>query len=290
MRSGFVNIIGKPNAGKSSLLNAFIGEKLAIVSSKVQTTRHRIRAFLNGPDFQIVFSDTPGVIEPKYKLHEKMMHVVKSSMEDADVCLLVADLRDDFLELDNMFSSLKIRMPAILVLNKSDMVKQERIAMAEDYFKDKSYCKKIVSISATSKANIEQLQLAIVDMLPEGEPFYDQEDLTDLPTRFFAGELIREKIFDLFDEEIPYQTTVMISAFEEKTTLIKISAEIIVQRESQKAIILGTGGAMIKKLGTLSRQSLEQFLDSKIFLELHVKVRNNWRNNDLYLNEYGYNA
>jgi len=290
MRSGFVNIIGKPNAGKSTLLNAFIGEKLAIVSSKVQTTRHRIRAFLNGPDYQIVFSDTPGVIEPKYKLHEKMMHAVKSSMEDADVCLLVADLRDDFLELDNIFSSLKIKMPAILVLNKCDMVKKERIEMAEEYFKDKPYCKKTVTISAATKLNVDQLQLAIIGMLPEGEPFYDQEDLTDLPTRFFAGELIREKIFDLFDEEIPYQTTVMISAFEEKNTLIKISAEIIVQRESQKAIILGTGGAMIKKLGTLSRHSLESFLDSKIFLELHVKVRNNWRNNELYLNEYGYNA
>ena len=290
MRSGFVNIIGKPNAGKSTLLNAFIGEKLAIVSSKVQTTRHRIRAFLNGPDYQIVFSDTPGVIEPKYKLHEKMMHAVRSSMEDADVCLLVADLRDDLLELDNIFSSLKIKTNAILVLNKCDMVKQDRIEMAEAYFMDKPYCKKIITISAASKLHVDQLQNAIIDMLPEGEPFYDQEDLTDLPTRFFAGELIREKIFELFDEEIPYQTTVMISAFEEKTTLIKIAAEIIVQRESQKAIILGTGGAMIKKLGTLSRQSLESFLDSKIFLELHVKVRNNWRNNELYLNEYGYNA
>ena len=290
MRSGFVNIIGKPNAGKSTLLNAFIGEKLAIVSSKVQTTRHRIRAFLNGPDYQIVFSDTPGVIEPKYKLHEKMMHAVKSSMEDADVCLLVADLRDDLLELDNIFSSLKIKTNAILVLNKCDMVKQDRIEMAEAYFMDKPYCKKVITISAAAKLHVDQLQNAIIDMLPEGEPFYDQEDLTDLPTRFFAGELIREKIFELFDEEIPYQTTVMISAFEEKTTLIKIAAEIIVQRESQKAIILGTGGAMIKKLGTLSRQSLESFLDSKIFLELHVRVRNNWRNNELYLNEYGYNA
>jgi GTP-binding protein Era len=290
MRSGFVNIIGKPNAGKSTLLNAFIGEKLAIVSSKVQTTRHRIRAFLNGPDYQIVFSDTPGVIEPKYKLHEKMMHAVKSSMEDADVCLLVADLRDDLLELDNIFSSLKIKTNAILVLNKCDMVKQDRVEMAEAYFMDKPYCKKVITISAAAKLHVDQLQNAIIDMLPEGEPFYDQEDLTDLPTRFFAGELIREKIFELFDEEIPYQTTVMISAFEEKTTLIKIAAEVIVQRESQKAIILGTGGAMIKKLGTLSRQSLESFLDSKIFLELHVKVRNNWRNNELYLNEYGYNA
>ena len=290
MRSGFVNIIGKTNAGKSTLLNAFIGEKLAIVSSKVQTTRHRIRAFLNGPDYQIVFSDTPGVIEPKYKLHEKMMHAVKSSMEDADVCLLVADLRDDLLELDNIFSSLKIKTNAILVLNKCDMVKQDRVEMAEAYFMDKPYCKKVITISAAAKLHVDQLQNAIIDMLPEGEPFYDQEDLTDLPTRFFAGELIREKIFELFDEEIPYQTTVMISAFEEKTTLIKIAAEVIVQRESQKAIILGTGGAMIKKLGTLSRQSLESFLDSKIFLELHVKVRNNWRNNELYLNEYGYNA
>jgi GTP-binding protein Era len=288
MKSGFVNILGKPNAGKSTLLNALIGEKLAIVSSKVQTTRHRIRAFLNGPDYQIVFSDTPGVIEPKYKLHEKMMHAVKTSMEDADVCLLVADLRDDFIELDNLFSSLKLKVKSILILNKSDMVRADRIKSAKEFFQDKPYCKKVIVMSATSKLHVQELIADVVTLLPEGEPFYGEDELTDLPTKFFTGELIREKIFELFDEEIPYQSTVMVSKFEEQQSLIKISAEIIVQRESQKAIILGTKGAMIKKLGMLSRVSIEQFLDSKVYLELFVKVRSNWRNNDIYLKEYGY--
>ncbi len=288
MRSGFVNIIGKPNAGKSTLLNALIGEKLAIVSSKVQTTRHRIRAFLNGPGYQIVFSDTPGVIEPKYKLHEKMMHAVRSSMEDADVCLLMADLRDDFVELDLMFTALALKASAILVLNKADKVDAQHIEHAVAFFKDKPYCQQTVVISAVKKTGIDQLLEEIVSLLPEGEAFFGEDELTDMPTRFFAGELIREKIFELFDEEIPYQATVLVTAFEEKGHIIKISADIIVHRESQKAIILGNGGSMIKKLGTLSRQSLETFLDSKVFLELFVKVRGNWRNNDLYLKEYGY--
>ena len=288
MKSGFVNIVGKPNAGKSTLLNALIGEKLAIVSSKVQTTRHRIRAFLNGPDYQIVFSDTPGVIEPKYKLHEKMMDAVRSSMEDADVCLLMADLRDNFEELDTLFSALSLKAKAILVLNKTDMVKLARIDEAVTFFQNRSYCDDIVTISASKKINLDKLLEKIITSLPAGEAFYDQDDLTDMPTRFFCGELIREKIFELFEEEIPYQSTVMITRFEEKATLIKISADIIVQRESQKAIILGTGGSMIKKLGTSSRQSIELFLDSKVFLEIFVRVRNNWRNNDLHLKEYGY--
>lgn len=288
MRSGFVNIIGKPNAGKSTLLNALIGEKLAIVSSKVQTTRHRIRAFLNGPNYQIVFSDTPGVIEPKYKLHEKMMHAVRSSMEDADVCLLMVDLRDDFVELDAMFTALGLKASAILVLNKADKVDTQRIEHALAFFKDKQYCQKTVVVSAAKKTGIDQLLEQIVSLLPEGEAFFGEDELTDMPTRFFAGELIREKIFELFEEEIPYQATVLVTAFEEKGHIIKISADIIVHRESQKAIILGNGGSMIKKLGTLSRQSLEAFLDSKVYLELFVKVRGNWRNNDLYLKEYGY--
>lgn len=290
MKSGFVNIIGKPNAGKSTLLNALIGEKLAIVSSKVQTTRHRIRAFLNGPDYQVVFSDTPGVIEPKYKLHQKMMDAVKSSMEDADVCLLMADVRDDFEELDTIFSALSLKVKAILVLNKIDMVKPARIEEAISFFSNKKYCSDIVAVSASKKSHLDTLLQKIIASLPDGEPFYDQDDLTDMPTRFFCGELIREKIFELFDEEIPYQSTVLVTAFEEKSTLIKISADIIVQRESQKAIILGAGGIMIKKLGTSARQSIELFLDSKVFLEIFVRVRNNWRNNDSHLREYGYHV
>lgn len=288
MKSGFVNIVGKPNAGKSTLLNALVGEKLAIVSSKVQTTRHRIRAFLNGPDYQIVFSDTPGVIEPKYKLHERMMEAVRSSMEDADLCLLVADIRDDFEELDQVFSTLALKVRSILVLNKVDKVKQDRVSEAQSFFSGKKYCNRIVPVSASNGSNLDALLHDVIELLPEGEAYYGEDELTDMPTRFFAGELIREKIFELFEEEIPYQATVMVTGFEEKSTLIKISADIIVQRESQKAILLGNGGAMIKKLGTLSRESIEKFLDRKVFLQLFIRVRNNWRNNDLHLKEYGY--
>ncbi len=289
MKSGFVNIIGKPNAGKSTLLNALVGEKLAIVSPKVQTTRHRIRAFLNGPGFQIVFSDTPGIIEPEYKLHEKMMHAVKSSMQDSDVCLMIADLRDDLNKLDEIFSTLKMHVPCLLVLNKCDAVNSAKIQEAKDFFSAKKYCKKTVVISAGKKLHIDELINEIVQILPEGDAFFGEDDLTDLPTKFFASELIREKIFELYDQEIPYQTTVMVQRFEEKNTLTKITADIVVHRESQKAILLGHGGSMIKKLGTESRISLEAFLDRKVFLELFVKVRPNWRNNDLYLKEYGYN-
>lgn len=288
MKAGFVNIIGKPNAGKSTLLNAFLGEKLSIVSSKVQTTRHRIRAFLTSDDYQIVFSDTPGVIEPKYKLHEKMMHAVNSSLEDADVCLFVVDARDSVEEIHNLVDEFKIKVPLILVMNKIDLLKPAEVTEKEQAFAEFKGVEKVVKISANKKNNIESLVAAIVELLPECEPYYDKDELTDLPTKFFAGEIIREKIFELYEEEIPYQTTVMISRFEEKTTLIKIVAEIVVQRESQKAIILGSGGSKIKELGTRSRMELEKFLDAKVFLELFVKVRNNWRNNELYLKEYGY--
>lgn len=289
MKSGFVNIVGKPNAGKSTLLNAILGEKLSIVSSKVQTTRHRIRAFLSGEDYQIVFSDTPGVIEPKYKLHEKMMSAVHASMEDADVCVFLADARDSIEEIQMNIALLKVKIPMILVLNKSDLVKpielSEKISSLQNHFG----LIQLMTISAKQKLNIEQLVNAIVQMLPEGEAYYDKDELTDLPTKFFAAEIIREKIFELYDEELPYQATVMIAKFEEKKTLIKITADIIVHRESQKAIILGAKGSKIKELGTRSRLELEKFLDAKVFLELFVKVRDNWRNNDLYLKEYGYN-
>ena len=288
MKVGFVNIFGKPNAGKSTLLNALMEEKLAIVSSKVQTTRHRIKGILTEKDYQIVFSDTPGIIEPKYKLHEKMMDAVKHSLEDADVALLIVDVNEDLVECDAIFSSLKLKVPAIVVINKIDRASQEKIKATVNFFSDKSYCKKTIIISASSGINKKKFIKEILDFLPEGEPFFDTDEITDLQTRFLAAELIREKIFELFGDEIPYQTTVMVNEFKEKTTLIKISADIIVQRESQKAIILGEGGKMIKKLGTESRKSIEEFLQQKVFLELFVKVREKWRDNDTWLKEYGY--
>lgn len=288
MKSGFVNIFGRPNAGKSTLLNTLMGEKLAIVSHKVQTTRHRIKAILTAPEYQIIFSDTPGIIEPKYKLHEKMMQAVRGSLEDADVALLITDARDDSQESHAVFSFLHLKAPALVVLNKSDAVSEDDITKAMAFFKHQSYCREVIVISALKKRGMEKLLGAILNLLPEGPPFYEGDDISDLPTKFFVSELIREKIFLLYGEEIPYHATVLVQEFKEKTTLIKIGADIIVQRDTQKGIILGEGGKMIKQLGTLARKDIEEFLGSKVFLELFVKVRPKWRDNEIQLKEYGY--
>jgi GTP-binding protein Era len=289
MKVGFVNIFGKPNAGKSTLLNALMGEKMAIVSHKVQTTRHRIKGILTDDEYQIIFSDTPGIIDPKYKLHEKMMQAVKGSLEDADVALLIADAREPVDVNHDIFKSLRLKAPVIVILNKTDAIKDpETIKAARTFFEDQAYCKEVVEISALKKSGINDLLQRILFYLPEGHPFYEGDDISDLPTKFFVGELVREKIFQLYQEELPYHTTVLVQEFKEKTTLIKISADIIVQRDTQKGIILGEGGSMIKKLGTLARKDIEEFLGSKVFLELYVKVRPKWRDSDLFLKEYGY--
>jgi GTP-binding protein Era len=288
MKSGFVNIFGKPNAGKSTLLNALMGEKMAIVSPKVQTTRHRIKGILNDKDYQIIFSDTPGIIEPKYKLHEKMMQAVKSSLEDADVALLLVDIKDDLEQANEIFSSLSLKAPAIVVLNKTDLATKETIQKAVSFFSDKKYCKKVVEISALKNTGVDELLKVILSMLPEGEPFYTDDNLSDLPMKFFVSELIREKIFYLYQDEIPYHATVLVQEFKEKTTLTKITADIILQRETQKGIVLGECGKMIKQLGTLARKDIEEFIGRKVFLELFVKVRPKWRDNEIHLREYGY--
>jgi len=289
LKTGFVNIFGKPNAGKSTLLNALLDEKLAIVSPKVQTTRHRIKGFLTeAGKYQIVFSDTPGIIDPKYKLQQHMMQSVKNALEDADVALLLADVNDDWEANHQLFDSLKLKVPALVVINKTDEAKQEKIQEAESFFTEKSYCKKAIAISALKQTGVKELIHTILDFLPEGEPFFNEDDLTDLPEKFFVAELIREKIYFLYKDEIPYHTAVLINEFKEKNTLTKIQADIIVQRESQKAILLGEGGKMIKKLGTLAREDIEKFLQQKIFLQLFVKVRPKWRDNELQLKEYGY--
>jgi len=288
MKSGFVNIFGKPNAGKSTLLNAFIGEKLAIVSPKVQTTRHRIKGILTADDYQIIFSDTPGIIEPRYKLHEKMMQAVKGSLEDADVALLIVDIKDDVKEVNDIFSSLHLKVPAIVIINKADIVRDEEINKAKEFFEVQSYCKSVAVISALKKKGVDELLALILAYLPKGAPFYEDDNLSDLPTKFFVGELIREKIFYLYQDEIPYHAAVLVTEFKEKQTLTKIGADIILQRETQKGIVLGVGGKMIKELGTQARKDIEQFLGRKVFLELFVKVRPKWRDNELQLKEYGY--
>jgi GTP-binding protein Era len=288
MKSGFVNIFGKPNAGKSTLLNALIGEKLAIVSHKVQTTRHRIKGILSTAAYQIIFSDTPGIIEPKYKLHEKMMAAVKGSLEDADIALLITDINEQPEESHQIFTALKLKVPAIVVLNKADKVSEDQQKLVIDFYRKQPYCKDIVILSALKKSGIDFLLKSIIKLLPEGQPFYEGDDLSDMPTKFFVGEMVREKIFQFFGDEIPYHTTVLVQEFTQKSTLIKIRAEIIVQRDTQKGIILGEGGSMIKKIGTAARKDIEEFLGSKIFLELFVKVRPKWRDNELHLREYGY--
>jgi GTP-binding protein Era len=288
MKAGFVNIFGKPNAGKSTLLNALMGEKLAIVSSKVQTTRHRIKGIVTTNDYQIIFSDTPGIIEPKYKLHEKMMQAVKGSLEDADVALLIVDINDNWEEVDEVFSSLRLKVPSIVVVNKIDKANEEKKERCFSFFRSKRYCKELIGISALHRSQLDSLIEVILKYLPEGEPFFAEDEITDLSERFFVGELVREKIFSLFEDEIPYHTTVIVTEFKQKSTLVKITANIIVQRETQKAIIIGEGGKMIKRIGTEARKDIEQFLNQKVFLELFVKVRPKWRENDTYLREYGY--
>jgi len=288
VKAGFVNIFGKPNAGKSTLLNALLGTKLAIVSPKVQTTRHRIKGILTEPESQIIFSDTPGIIEPKYKLHERMMQAVKSALEDADVALLLVDVNEDWTESAAIFSALRLNVPAIVVMNKLDAAAKEKVAACTAFFKDQPYAKACIGISALNGAGIAELLQAILNYLPEGQPFFAEDELTDLSERFFVAEIIREKIYAFLEEEIPYQTTVVVQEFKQKSTLLKIMANIIVQRETQKSIILGEGGRMIKKIGSEARVDIEKFVGQKVFLELFVKVRPKWRENDLLLREYGY--
>ena len=288
MRSGFVNFFGKPNAGKSTLLNFLMEEKLAIVSSKVQTTRHRIKGILTEEDHQIVLSDTPGIIDPKYPLHKRMMDAVRSAVEDGDLALLLVDAHSDWSESDRIFTELKLKATAWILITKTDLVDGVKKQEAIQYFQGKPYASRVVTISTKHPGDRKKLLKEILNVLPEGPAYFPADEISDAQTRFFASELIREKIFELTSEEIPYHTTVVVREFQEKTTLVKIVADIVVHRESQKAILIGEKGAMIKRLGTEARQSIESILQRKVFLELFVKVRPKWRENEVFLDEYGY--
>lgn len=291
-QSGFVNIFGPPNAGKSTLLNALLGEQLAITSHKVQTTRHRIIGIVTEPNYQIIFSDTPGIIpDPKYKLHQKMMLQVKSALEDADLALLLADISKPVEEFVSVIAGLKLKVPVLLLLNKLDLLKNEQ------QIKDKIAAFtlafpqwKIMPISALKGKPLTDLVPEILHFLPEAPAYFPEENLTDRPTRFFVSEIIREQIYNLFQDEIPYHSAVIIQSFEEKTKVDVIKAEIIVSRDTQKMILLGKGGASIKELGIRSRKKMEEFLQRKVHLELYIKVRPKWRDNENYLREYGYGA
>lgn len=295
MKSGFVNIIGKPNVGKSTLMNAMVGERMSIISHKPQTTRHRLIGILTGEDFQIVFSDTPGYVKkPSYKMHEAMNRFVEGTVEDADLMLFVADLTDEFDPENPVIEVLKkVECPLILVLNKNDLVAPQRSLDAGNWWRNRVQFTDSVSISALKGEGTAELLQKILTYLPEGAAFYPPDQLTDRPERFFASEIIREKIFHLYDDEIPYSCEVGIESFKETQTkagepLARIYAVIYVLRESQKPIIIGKNGAAIKKLGEKARADLEAFLQTKVYLETTVKVRENWRDDDSYLQRFGY--
>lgn len=287
-KSGFVAIIGKPNAGKSTLLNALLGEKLAIVSPKVQTTRHRIMGILTEETYQIIFSDTPGILEAKYKMQERMLEEIKNVRKDTDVILFLMDATDDLDENLTLLEEFKSNKPLLFVLNKMENSSQEDILNLVHEIQEKINPKAIIPISALEKHNLHTLLSTIVTHLPDNPPYYDEEHISDRPVRFFVEELIREKIFELIDKEIPYHSTVYIREYKEKKTLTKIVADIVVTRESQKGILIGKNGKMIQQIAELSRADIEKFIERKVFLELHIKVRKDWRNNDIFLREYGY--
>lgn len=288
-KSGFVNIVGNPNVGKSTLMNALVGEKISIITSKAQTTRHRILGIVNGEDFQIVYSDTPGVLKPNYKLQESMLNFSNSALTDADIILYVTDVVEnaeknaDFLE-----KVKKQKAPVILVVNKIDLTDQPKLIELVDKWKDLLPEAEIIPISAKNNFNLDYLLKRIKDLLPDSPPFFDKDALTDKPARFFVTEIIREKILTNYDKEIPYSVEVAIEQFKEDNKLIRINAVIFVERDSQKGIIIGQGGKMLKKIGTEARKDIEAFFEKKVFLELYVKVEKDWRNKDKKLKEFGY--
>ncbi len=287
-KSGFVSIVGKPNVGKSTLMNRLVGEQLSITTPKAQTTRHRIMGILNGDDYQIVYSDTPGILEPKYALHEAMMNFVKVSLEDADLILLVVALEDKYEpELFDRFK--RIQTPTLLIINKIDLAKGSQVVDKSTYWKENlPNLSGILPVSATSGENIRQLMDTIIQTMPVHPPYFPQDELSDKTERFFAGEIIREKIFLNLEQEVPYSTEVSITEFSETEEIIRMRAEIYVERDSQKGILIGKGGSMLKKLGMESRQAMEAFFNKKVFLETHVKVADNWRKQKDKLRRFGY--
>ena len=289
-KSGFVNIVGNPNVGKSTLMNDLVGERVSIITSKAQTTRHRIMGIVNTPEYQIVFSDTPGVLSPKYKLQESMLGYSEGALTDADILLYVTDvIEDPTKNADFLAKVSKEKIPVLLVINKIDLVKsQEELENKITVFKDLLPNAEIFPISATEDFNVNNLMARIVELLPEGEPYFGKDALTDKPARFFVTEIIREKILLNYDKEVPYSTEVIVEKFEEKDNSIHIMAVIYVERDSQKGILIGKGGSMLKKVGMEARKDIEKFFDKKVYLELFVKVESNWRNRENKLRQFGY--
>lgn len=288
-KAGFVNIIGRPNVGKSTLMNVLIGERLSIISSKAQTTRHRIMGMINDDDYQIVFSDTPGMLKPKYELHKNMMSFVSMSLEDADVILFVTDLFETDNEIEDIIRKINDSgVPVLLVINKIDLNKGDKLEEVTAYWTDRLKTDAIIPISATEKFNTERILQEILDRLPVHEPYYDKDELTTRPERFFASEIIREKIFLNYKKEIPYSTEVAIEEFVEDKKIIRMRAIIYVERNSQKGIIIGEGGKALKNIGIQAREEMEAFFGKKVFLETYVKVEDDWRKDERKLRKFGY--
>ena len=291
-KAGFVSIVGKPNVGKSTLMNQLVGERLSIITSKAQTTRHRIMGILNGihegQEFQLVYSDTPGIIQPLYKLHESMMSFVRGSLEDADVVLFVTDIFEKHDENDVIERLKSAETPVLLLINKIDQATQEQVNEKIAYWQENFTAQEIIPISALQGFNLNRLFDEIIRRLPQHPPYFPKDEMTDKPERFFASEILREKIFLNYKKEVPYSSEVVIIGFKEREDIIVIQAEILVERATQRAILLGEGGKMIKKTGIMAREELEKFFGKKVFLETFVKVEPDWRSKDRMLKRLGY--
>jgi len=288
-KAGFVNIIGNPNVGKSTLMNVLIGEKLSIITSKAQTTRHRILGIVNGDDYQAVFSDTPGIINPAYELQESMMDFVKTAFEDADVLIYMVETGEKDLKNEAFFNKIKqVKIPVLLLLNKIDQSSQDLLEQQVAYWKETVPNAEIHPISALENFNIPTVMKRIVELLPESPPFYPKDQLTDKPERFFVNEKIREKILMHYKKEIPYSVEIETEEFKEEPKIIRIRSVIMVERDTQKGIIIGHKGAALKRVGSEARKDLEKFFGKKIFMELYVKVNKNWRSDKNQLKRFGY--
>ena len=290
-KSGFVNIIGNPNVGKSTLMNALIGQNLSIITNKAQTTRHRIKGILSDENYQIVFSDTPGIIKPAYKLQESMMQYVKSAFQDADVILYVEDIGEQGLKDKDIFEKIKkLKIPLIILLNKIDLVTQEKVSIEIENWKNKFSDAVILPISALNRFNINEIINSIVELLPFSPPYYSKEEVTDKSERFFVEEIIREKILKHYKKEVPYSVEISVEEFIEEDEIVRIRAIIYVLRESQKAILIGHKGLGLKRIGSESRKDIEKMINKKVFLTTPIKVKKDWRNNSNQLKKFGYGA
>ncbi|MGB0882514.1 MAG: GTPase Era [Vicingaceae bacterium] len=288
-KAGFVNIIGAPNVGKSTLMNVLVGERLSIITSKAQTTRHRILGIVNDNDFQIIFSDTPGIIDPAYKMHEGMMSFVNSAISDADVILAMVEVQEKNFKDESILGKLqKTTTPVILLINKIDEVEQDFLEEKVNYWSEQVPNAKVFPVSALHNFNVDQVMMEIKATLPESPAYYDKDTLTDKPEKFFVSEIIREKILLNYKKEIPYSCEVEVEEFKEEEKIIRIRAVIMVIRDSQKGIIIGHQGKPLKRVGTQARLDMEKFFDKKVFLELYVKVNKDWRNNETQLKRFGY--